>query len=146
MSDTTDSPKRSRGGQPGNLNGLKHGLYLEGRSIRNTTPIERAQLNDLGSIIAQTKAYINTLYEEGLKCKNIAEFNLTMHNIAAAGIALTRLISIHNQFHCSTLPSDLVLTKKTTILNLVELYKNKVSTMFDLADLDLPSELEEPSS
>lgn len=34
--------KRLRGGQPGNLNALKHGLYVTGNLIYNNTPIERA--------------------------------------------------------------------------------------------------------
>lgn len=98
MSENSEIVPRRRGGQPGNLNHLKHGLYIEGKSIRNTTPIERAQLCDLNLIITRTKDYINRLYEEGLKCKTIAEYNLTMHNISSAAMALTRLISIHNQF------------------------------------------------
>ena len=134
---------KRRGGQPGNLNGLKHGLYIEGRSVRNTTPIERAALFDLNQIITQTKDYISTLYLEGQKCKNIAEFNLTMHNISAAGATLTRLISIHNQFQNSSLPADFVVTKKTTLMNLVDHYKKRVSSIIDTSELDLPSSSEQ---
>ncbi|PKN98486.1 MAG: hypothetical protein CVU42_11735 [Chloroflexi bacterium HGW-Chloroflexi-4] len=140
MSENTNDIPRRRGGQPGNLNHLKHGLYIEGRSIRNTTPIERAQINDLVHIIACTKDYINRLYEEGLKCKTIAEFNLTMHNISAAAMALTRLISIHNQFQSICLPSDFIVTKKTTVLNLVEHYKKKMSSVVDISELESISE------
>lgn len=142
MSDNTNNLPRHRGGQPGNLNHLKHGLYIEGRSIRNTTPIERAQLSDLGEIITRTKDYINRLYEEGLKCKTIAEYNLTMHNISSAAMALTRLISIHNQFQNTCLPSDFLVTKKTTVLNLVEHYKNKISSVIDLSEFESSPALE----
>ena len=106
------TPTKKRGGQPGNLNGLKHGLYIEGKSIRNTTPIERAQLTDLIDIIHHFKDYMNSLYIEGQKCKTIDEFNNTMHNMSLAATALTRLINVHNQFQNTSLPSDFVLTKK----------------------------------
>lgn len=135
MSENSEIVPRRRGAQPGNLNHLKHGLYIEGRSIRNTTSIERAQLFDLNLIITRTKDYINRLYEEGLKCKTIAEYNLTMHNISSAAMALTRLISIHNQFQNTSLPSDFVVTKKSTVLNLVDYYKNRISSVIDLSEL-----------
>lgn len=140
MTENTNDVPRRRGAQPGNLNHLKHGLYIEGRSIRNTTPIERAQLTDLIQIITCTKDYINRLYEEGLKCKTIGEFNLTMHNISSAAMALTRLISIHSQFQNTALPSDFVITKKTTVMNLVEHYKRKMSSVIDISDLETPDD------
>ncbi len=136
MTENSEIVPRRRGGQPGNLNHLKHGLYIESRSIRNTTAIERAQMTDLIQIITRTKDFINRLYEEGLKCKTIAEYNLTMHNISSAAMALTRLISIHIQFQNTSLPSDFIVTKKTTVLNLVEHYKNKISSVIDLSDLE----------
>jgi len=143
MSENSEIVPRRRGAQPGNLNHLKHGLYIEGRSIRNTTSIERAQLFDLNLIITRTKDYINRLYEEGLKCKNIAEYNLTMHNISSAAMALTRLISIHNQFQNTSLPSDFVVTKKSTVLNLVDYYKNRISSVIDLSELGTDPDLED---
>jgi hypothetical protein len=136
MSEDPAATHRKRGGQPGNLNNLKHGLYLEGRSVRNTTPIECAALFDLNQIIIQTKEYISTLWFEGQKCKNIAEYNLTMHNISAAGATLTRLICVHNQFQKSGLPIDFVVTKKTTLQTLVDYYKNKITSPIDLSDLE----------
>jgi len=143
MSENSEIVPRRRGAQPGNLNHLKHGLYIEGRSIRNTTSIERAQLFDLNLIITRTKDYINRLYEEGLKCKTIAEYNLTMHNISSAAMALTRLISIHNQFQNTSLPSDFVVTKKSTVLNLVDYYKNRISSVIDLSELGTDPDLED---
>jgi hypothetical protein len=76
--------KRRRGGQPGNLNALKHGLYIEGRSVRNTTPVERAQLFDLNDIIKHLKDYINATYEKGLQNRTIAEYNETLRTLAMA--------------------------------------------------------------
>ncbi|MBA3073291.1 MAG: hypothetical protein FP831_06830 [Anaerolineae bacterium] len=130
------TPSKKRGAQPGNLNAVKHGLYIEGRTIRNTTPIERAQLTDLIDIINHLKHYINTTYEEGLKNKTIDQFNETLRSISIASTGLYRLINLHNQFQNTTLPADFVVTKKTTIMNLVNHYKNKTSGVIDLDDVD----------
>ena len=89
--------KRKRGAQPGNLNALKHGLYLEGNRIRNTTPIERAQLFDICDIINYIKAYIEHTYHTGLATRDLAEINETMRSLSLAGMALTRLIAIHDE-------------------------------------------------
>jgi hypothetical protein len=129
-------PKRKRGGQPGNLNGLKHGLYIEGRSIRNTNPIERAQLNDLVGIIDHFKDYMGILFREGQKCKNLSEFNETMHNMSLAAMALTRLLYVNNQFQCSFLPQDFVVKKNTTMVDLVDYYKKKMSPIVDHLESD----------
>jgi len=136
MTDQTSTPKRKRGAPPGNLNALKHGLYIEGRSIRNTTPIERAQLTDLIDIINHLKHYINATYEEGLKNKTIDQFNETLRSISIASSGLYRLINLHNQFQNTSLPSDFVVTKKTTVMNLVEHYKNKTSDIIDLSEIE----------
>jgi hypothetical protein len=47
--------KGLRGDQPGNLNALKHGLYVEGNTICNLTPIERANLCDFNDIIVHSR-------------------------------------------------------------------------------------------
>ena len=136
--------KKKRGAQPGNLNALKHGLYIEGRSIRNTTPIERAQLFDLIDIITYTKKYILATYEEGMKSKTLDDFNVTLRSIAIASTGLSRLINLHNQFQNSSLPTDFVVTKKTTVMNLVDHYKKKTSAIIDLSDLETSRTTETP--
>lgn len=136
MTDLSSSPPpKRRGGQPGNLNALKHGLYIEGRSIRNTNPIEKARLYDLNVVIAQLKDYIAVTYEQGLKNRTIDEFNDTLRAMALASMGLTRLIGLHNTYQNFNLPSDLVLTKKTTMATLVEYYKKRTSTIIDLDEL-----------
>jgi hypothetical protein len=44
--------------QPGNLNDLNHTFFIVGQSIRATSSIEQAPLNDHCGIITQIKAYI----------------------------------------------------------------------------------------
>lgn len=139
--------KRRRGGQPGNINAVKHGLYIEGRSVRNTTPVERAQLFDLNEIISHLKDYINATYEKGLQNRTIDQYNETLRTLAMAAMGLSRLMNLHNQFHISGLPSDLVLTKKTTVMSLVDFYKKKTATILDLETMedDIDDPCSEPS-
>jgi hypothetical protein len=149
VNDSSDAPRvepegrRRRGAQPGNLNALKHGLYIEGRSIRNTTPIERAELFDLNDIINYAKKFILANYIEGLKSKNLDELNISSRSISSHLGGLGRLMTLHNQFQNSSLPTDFVVTKKTTVMNLVDHYKKKLSTIIDLSEVE--SDLHSPS-
>lgn len=135
--------RRRRGAQPGNLNAIKHGLYIEGRSLRNTTPIERAQLFDLNEIITHIKHYINLTYQKGLSNKTIDEYNITLRSMALAASGLSRLIDQHNELQNSSLPSEFVVTKKTTVMSLVDHYKNKTTSLIDLSEVE--SDLQSPS-
>jgi hypothetical protein len=129
--------KRKRGGQPGNLNGLKHGLYLEGARIRNTTPLERAELFDIYNIINYVKDFMQHTYESGLLTKDLAEINETMRSLSLAGMSLTRLIAMHDQHVSTPLPNTVRVDEHTNILKIVEHYKKKLAPIVDLSDLDL---------
>ena len=131
----TDSTKRRRGGQPGNLNAFKHGLYIEGRSVRNTTPIERAQLFDLNEIITLAKQFTIASYLASLKSKNLDEFNTSGRSLGIHASGLSRLMTIHNQFQNSSLPSDFIVTKKTTVMHLADHYKKKLTNIIDISAL-----------
>jgi hypothetical protein len=127
--------KRRKGGQPGNLNAFKHGLYLEGSRVRNTTPLERAVLFDINHIITSIKSFIDFTYQNGLKSKDLAEINETMRSLSLAGMSLTRLISIHDQYISSPLPRDFPADSKR-ILDVVEYYKKKLAPIADLSGID----------
>jgi hypothetical protein len=128
--------KRSRGGQPGNRNALKHGLYLEGARIRNTTPLERAELFDIYHVINYIKDYMQHTFEAGINTKDLAEINETMRSLSLAGLSLTRLIAMHDQHISSPLPRDLAVNEHTNILKVVEYYKKKLAPIVDLSDID----------
>lgn len=130
-------PKRRRGGQPGNLNGLKHGLYLEGARIRNTTPLERAELFDIANMINYIKDFMQHTYESGLLTKDLAEINETMRSLSLAGMSLTRLIAMHDQHVSTPLPNTVRVDEHTNILKIVEHYTKKLAPIVDLSDLDL---------
>lgn len=128
--------QRKRGAQPGNLNALKHGLYLEGARIRNTTPLERAELFDIYNIINYIKDFMEHTYQSGLLTKDLNEINETMRSLSLAGMSLTRLIAMHDQHISSPLPGNIQVDEKTSILKIVEHYKKKLAPIVDLSDID----------
>lgn len=135
LSREADQGRRRRGGQPGNLNALKHGLYIDGRSVRNTTPIERAQLFDINDIIENCKDYMRYTYEHGIRLNDMLEINETMRSLSLAAIGLTRLINTHAEYISTPYSSDFQVKKRSTIIDLVEHYKKKLSPYMDLSDV-----------
>jgi len=125
-------PKRSPGAPKGNLNALKHGLYVNGCSVSNTTPFERAELSDLKKLIEYVKNYITKAYENGMTLKSTDEINHTLRDISLASIALTRLLSVHNENIYSGFSSSLKADDRKSTLKLIEFYQDKVATYQEL--------------
>lgn len=129
-------PKRKPGGQPGNLNAIRHGLYVQGNAIYNTNPIDRARLFDLNHAIEYLKDYIDTTYHNGKKLKDTIEINDTLRALALASMAITRLIDSHKQNQVSSLPYDLH-SSRTTSLQKIQNYYQKNAIFLD-DDPDTP--------
>ena len=135
MTDQTPQPeKRKRGAPKGNLNALKHGLYVEYGTIRNTTPIERTQLTDCVSLIAYMKHYIKVTYQKGLKANSINEVNETMRTMSMAVMALSRIINSHNASISVSLPEKLRKKSHLTGEDILKYYKNKLDDLADIID------------
>ena len=102
----TDPPlnHRKRGAQPGNLNALKHGLYVNHGNVINLTPVERAQLCDLKDLITHFKQYMEHLYTVGMQSKDLAEINETLRSMSIASMALTRLINVQEDNYSFAVP------------------------------------------
>lgn len=98
--------KRKRGGQPGNKNALKHGLYIQGNFLYNLTPYERASLSDTRDIIEHFKTYMEHLYSLGIHSKDLEMVNITIRSYAAAAVALTRLLQSSHEHSSVLLPSS----------------------------------------
>jgi hypothetical protein len=86
-----ESP-RKKGGQPGNHNAIKHGLYIRQGYLSNLSPVDRAQLCDCKDIITHFKEYMEHLFTIGLQSKDLTEVNETLRSKSIASMALTRLI------------------------------------------------------
>lgn len=63
MSDLTPSPKRRRGGQPGNINALKHGFYTRRFTQTDLAGVESTDYHGLMEEIAIIRLYARRLIE-----------------------------------------------------------------------------------
>ena len=126
--------KKKKGGQPGNLNALKHGLYVQGNAIYNSSPIERAQLYDLNTAVIQYKDYINRTYQNGVKQTDIDKINETMRNLSLAAIALTRLLNAYDHGRTSMLPFDRNARVNRSMQKIVDYYNNQIDSFMGKSD------------
>lgn len=127
-------PKRRRGAPAGNTNAVKHGLYIEGKRLRNTSPIERMQLLDFNSIITHFKNYFESTYEKGLQAPTLYERIDTLRALSMALLALNRTVASFGE-NCSTgLPSELADRKKLSSEAVVEYFNKKVTSFMQASD------------
>ena len=91
---SADAPTlvRKRGAQPGNLNALKHGLYVHRDTPLIPNAEQRAQLSDMREYIVQLKSFMRHLYATGMQSTDPAEITRILRSLSLASIAITRLI------------------------------------------------------
>jgi len=126
--------KKKRGAPPGNLNALKHGLYVQGNAIYNTSPLERAQLFDLNTAVLQYKDYINLTYQNGVKQTEMDKINETMRNLSLAAIALTRLLNAYEHGRTSMLPFDRNARTSRSMQKIIEYFNNQIDSFMGKSD------------
>lgn len=130
--------KRLRGGQPGNLNALKHGLYVRNTAIYNNTPIERAQLNDLNEVITHFKQYIEHLFQLGIASKDLQDANITLRSLSLASMALTRLVHTQSKYYLVELDRGFR-DPETDTSSIPRIYRSllkNLSEVMDVSDLE----------
>ena len=127
---------RRRGGQPGNLNALKHGLYLDGRRIVNSTPVELAQLYDVTDLISRIKDFMAFTYDYGIRSREIHEINETMRALSLAAMSLTRLADLHREHTTVSLHKDIQVTDDTDIASIIQQYQQRLAPYLDLINND----------
>lgn len=89
---TPAAPRRRRGGQPGNLNALKHGFYASRFRQAELTALETSHFTGLADEIALLRLYIRRVIELGASHDDLdASLNL-LRNLCLAGTTLTRMI------------------------------------------------------
>lgn len=126
--------KKKRGAPLGNLNALKHGLYVKGNAIYNTSPLERAQLFDLNTAVIQYKDYINLTYQHGIKQTEMDKINETMRNLSLAAIALTRLLNAYEHGRTSMLPFDRNARVNRSMQKIIEYFNNQIDSFMGKSD------------
>ncbi len=84
-------PKRTRGGQPGNTNALKHGFYSRRFSDQEHCDLEASQDDDLRSEAAMLRVVIRRVFELS---ENITEFEQACELLRHVSLAIGRLAAI----------------------------------------------------
>lgn len=88
--------KKKRGAQPGNLNALKHGFYLNHTNLRGAAPLKSADLSSVSDAITAIREHIRRTSEFNLDHVTLEEVTEATRSIALAGLALVRLIAIQD--------------------------------------------------
>ena len=98
--DSLDAPreaKRSRGGQPGNRNGFKHGYYARNLGLASPSKLDEVELRNLLGEAAMLKDYMYILYNRNVESRDSVVLAETLRALSLAGMALSRLLLVHNQ-------------------------------------------------
>jgi hypothetical protein len=90
--------KRKRGGQPGNTNAFKHGLYSKSFSLAERRGLQAAEGIVLGDEIALLRVLIRRFAEEILSSQGVAPSESAQH-LAVVSEAMLRLASLLRTDH-----------------------------------------------
>jgi len=119
------SPKRSRGGQPGNLNALKHGFYTRRFTHTDLAGVESTDFNSLMEEIAIIRLYARRLIELDNQSTDISQVTNILRILCLASLTITRLVKTSQflQVNANTTSSDLhkALEHLTNVLKLDQL-------------------------
>jgi hypothetical protein len=87
------SPRR-RGGQPGNLNALKHGFYTRRIHQRDLSGVDDTNLKGLAEEIALIRIFTRKLIESSHESADLLEIAGILRAICLASSTITRIIKV----------------------------------------------------
>jgi hypothetical protein len=86
------SPKRRRGGQPGNCNAVKHGFYSTHFRKVDVAALEHCQFSGLADEIGLLRLYIRRVVQMGAEHNDFYETLNLLRLLCMAAATLTRLV------------------------------------------------------
>jgi hypothetical protein len=92
MPNSTLTPPRRRGGQPGNLNALRHGFYTRRIHKRDLSGVEDTSIKGLAEEIALIRIFTRKLIECGTDTADLYEIAGILRTICLASGTITRII------------------------------------------------------
>ncbi len=114
--------KRRRGGQPGNTNALKHGLYLAADRLRNSTRVAH-HIPEIDDLIDKLNRSIQVTYEVSLNADNLADSTEALRSLSMAVNGLIRLINLSSKLGNSSFTPGLDEFSAATYQALLAKYK-----------------------
>jgi hypothetical protein len=122
MSTSAVLSKRHHGGQPGNINALKHGFYTRRFNQSDLAGVESIDYNGLMDEIAIIRLYARRLIELDDQSSDISQVANILRILCLASLTITRLVKTSQflQLHGNTEATDLhkALQELTAMLNL----------------------------
>ena len=85
-------PKRHRGGQPGNINALKHGFYTRRFTQTDLAAVQSTDYNGLMDEIAIIRLYTRRLIELDDQPGTIDQVANILRTLCLASLTITRLV------------------------------------------------------
>ncbi len=92
MKNSVPLSKRSRGGQPGNINALKHGFYTRRFNQADLAGVESTDYNGLMDEIAIIRIYARRLIELDDQPDSITQVANILRILCLASLTITRLV------------------------------------------------------
>jgi hypothetical protein len=92
MSNSSLLPPRRPGGQPGNLNALRHGFYTRRIHKRDLSGVEDTSIKGLAEEIALIRIFTRKLIESGIDTADLYEIAGILRTICLASATITRII------------------------------------------------------
>ncbi len=89
-------PKR-RGAPNGNRNALRHGFYAKNLGMASPANFDEREMRNLLGEAAMLKDYMYILYTCNLEIRDSAVLAETLRALSLAGMALSRLLQVHNE-------------------------------------------------
>lgn len=90
-------PAKKKGAQPGNSNALRHGFYARNLGNFPLSKYSEGEMRNLLGEAAMLKDYMYFLYNINLDSTDSAALSDTLRALAMAGMALARLLQVHNR-------------------------------------------------
>jgi hypothetical protein len=93
----TPKPRRLRGGQPGNQNALRHGLYAKNLGQVSPSEYDEAEMRNLLGEVAMLKDIMYQLYTKADRCEDTDQLNDILRGLSIAGLSISRLLQTHSR-------------------------------------------------
>lgn len=90
-------PRRGKGAPIGNKNAIRHGFYARNLSSVSPAKFDETELRNLMGEVAMLKDYMYLLYNKNVESNDPIVINETLKALSMAGMAVSRLLLVHNQ-------------------------------------------------
>ena len=129
-------PKRNRGGQAGNKNATRHGFYARNLGVISPSKLDEFELRNLMGEVAMLKDYMVKIYNRNLDSDDPIILAETLRALSLAGVAVSRLLLVHNQVRITRSGSNSTLKDLLADMNTASSRAGRLSASVNHSRLD----------